>query len=66
MLLLDGPLTGEIVTYSHPLPHTLVVADKVAGGWHDYTQTERIHNYRHSDRCPCIHPRLQPVNLDAM
>jgi hypothetical protein len=66
VLLIDGPLAGEIVTYSHPLPRTLVVADRTDSSirWHDYAQTER--GYRHSDRCPCHHPRVRPVDLDAV
>jgi hypothetical protein len=66
VLLIDGPLAGEIVTYGHPLPQTLVVADRSQGiRWHDYTQSVRDHHYRHSDRCPCTHARTRPIDLDG-
>lgn len=67
VFLLDGPLGGSMVQYFNPLPQVIVVADKYdpAGvRWHDYNQTVRATEYRHSPRCKCRERVVYPVNLD--
>jgi hypothetical protein len=63
--LLDGPCRGKPVRYFQPLPRTLVIADTSYGiRYHDYEQTVRNTEYRHSTHCPC--EWRYPVNLDGI
>lgn len=68
VLLIDGPLEGKVVLYGHPLPGTLVVAERREDHirWHDYSQTERTNRYRHSVFCPCAKWDQPPVDLDTV
>lgn len=53
--LLDGPGEGT-ARYEWPLPVTLVIPVRTAGGqvfWHDYTRIGDTSRYLHSTKCKC-------------